>query len=148
MSDISPPKGWRRGGRSFIVVCAGRIGRAANPSAATRYIGSGEAASYRRLPPSEPQGPFMARTPARPDRAVKGNRPHDAGGSLLRGRQGGSVQDVAVGHLDVVETERADRLGEDHRAGHDGGRAVRVETLDIAPVLDGLAGQHRGDPLA
>src|SRR6186997_1259617 len=42
-----------------------------NPSAFTRYIGSGEAASYRRLPPSEPQGPFMARTPARPDRAVK-----------------------------------------------------------------------------
>src|SRR5436190_10805402 len=39
-------------------------------SASTRYIGSGEAASYRRLPPSEPQGPFKARTPARPDGAV------------------------------------------------------------------------------
>src|SRR5215211_9310753 len=46
-------------------------GRAANPSATARYIGSGEAASYRRLPPSEPRGPYMARTPARPVRAVK-----------------------------------------------------------------------------
>ena len=32
-------------------------------------MGSGEAASYRRLPPLEPQGPFKARTPARPDGA-------------------------------------------------------------------------------
>src|SRR5215210_6625430 len=44
---------------------------AANPLATARYIGSGEAASYRRLPPSEPRGPYMARTPARPVRAVK-----------------------------------------------------------------------------
>src|SRR5215212_7148780 len=42
------------------------------PAWSTWYIGSGEAASYRRLPPSEPQGPFKARTPARPDRAVWG----------------------------------------------------------------------------
>src|ERR671914_26835 len=57
--------------------------RVANPPESTRYIGSGEAASYRRLPPSEPQGPFMARTPARPDRAVTRNRRHDAGGSAF-----------------------------------------------------------------
>ncbi len=36
-----------------------------------RYIGPDVAASYRRLPPSGPQGPFKARTPARPDGAVK-----------------------------------------------------------------------------
>jgi hypothetical protein len=35
----------------------GRAGwgfRVANPPVSIRYIGSGEAASYRRLPPSEP----------------------------------------------------------------------------------------------
>src|SRR3954453_16480970 len=104
MSDISPPKGWRRGGRSFIVVCAGRIGRAANPSAFTRYIGSGEAASYRRLPPSGPQGPFMARTPARPDGAVfEGVGMKPAPSSF--GGQCGAMQDVALADLDLVQPE-------------------------------------------
>ena len=48
-----------------------------------RYIGSGEAASYRRLPPSEPLGPFMARTPARPDGANLNRLPR-GGGSRSR----------------------------------------------------------------
>ena len=44
--------------------------RARRPLSVPGIIGSGEAASYRRLPPPEPlHGPFKARTPARPDGA-------------------------------------------------------------------------------
>src|SRR5215213_5707835 len=43
------------------------------------YIGSGEAASYRRLPPLGPLGPFMARTPARPDGANLNRLPRGGG---------------------------------------------------------------------
>ena len=50
-----------------------------------RYIGSGEAASYRRLPPSGPRGPFKARTPARPDGAVLEPPAMIAGGSVFSG---------------------------------------------------------------
>src|SRR5918999_6572954 len=67
--------GWRK-------PCGKPVGQPA------RHIGSGEAASYRRLPPSGPQGPFMARTPARPDKAVSGTARNDSG----RFRFGGAVQ--------------------------------------------------------
>ena len=63
----------------------------------TWYIGSGEAASYRRLPPSEPQGPFMARTPARPDGAVFGTA-RMMRAVLLSGQVGlARVDDLGVG---------------------------------------------------
>ena len=75
---------------------AGWACRAANPRGSTWYIGSGEAASYRRLPPSEPQGPFMARTPARPVRAVWRIARMMRAVLFLGGAQGGAVQDVAA----------------------------------------------------
>ena len=99
----------------------------------TWYIGSGEAASYRRLPPSEPQGPFKARTPARPDRAVWGIA------RMMRAilfLEGGAMQDVADADLDLREAERSNRLGEDHGAGHDGRRTVGMKAPHLPPLLE------------
>src|SRR6185503_18859851 len=105
----------------------------------TRYIGSGEAASYRRLPPSGPLGPFMARTPARPDGANLNRLPRGGGsrfGALGEVRLTG-VHDARVGqHVDERRLARRERalerglqlvwLGDE--------RAVPTEGLDELAV--------------
>ena len=112
-----------------------------------RYIGSGEAASYRRLPPSEPQGPFMARTPARPDRAVwriarmmravlfLGSRPRRAGG---RGPRPRSPPRPSARIDSVRITAPATIVGA--RSG--------CKPLHVAALLERHAREHRGEALA
>ena len=50
--------------------------------------------------------------------------PDSVGGGRV---QGGTVQDVRLAHLDLVEAEGPDRLNQDRHAGHDRGRAVGME---------------------
>src|SRR5215212_7064250 len=100
-------------------------------SAFIRYIGSGEAASYRRLPPLEPQGPFMARTPARPDGAVFEGAGKMPAPSSCRGQRR-PVEDVVLADLDLVEVEHAHRLEQDPRPSDDRRRAIGVQPGQLA----------------
>src|SRR4051794_20954933 len=102
------------------------------PSDLSRYIGSGEAASYRRLPPPEPQKALSWHVPLP---VLMG----PLGTASLRGRFlfgdlfGGeverrTVQDVGLGDFDRREAEDAHRLDQDRGTRDDRGRAVGVET--------------------
>ena len=60
-------------------------------------------------------------------------------GGLVRG----AVEDVVLAHLERVEAEEAERLAGDDDAAEDHGRALRLETGDLAP----LGERQRGEPL-
>src|SRR3954447_25001256 len=81
----------------------------------------------------------MARTPARPDGATWNRLPPEAvpfSGRFRRHVQGGSVQDVRLGDLDRVESEQANRLDQDRRAGDDRRGAVGVEARYPLALLE------------
>src|SRR3954451_808124 len=84
------------------------------PSDSSRYIGSGEAASYRRLPPPEPPKALSWHVPLPVLMGPLWNR-------LLTGAvpfwdlsrhqiERGPVQDVGLGDLDAAELEQLHRL--------------------------------------
>src|SRR3954471_12505822 len=87
------------------------------PSDQSRYIGSGEAASYRRLPPPEPQKALSWHVPLPVLMGPLGTA--SLGGRFLflgrfrRDVERGAVKDVGLRDLDRLEAEQSDRLDQD-----------------------------------
>src|SRR4051794_36208282 len=119
------------------------------PSDSPRYIGSGEAASYRRLPPPEPPKALSWHVPLPVlmgplwNRLLTGAVPFS---EAVRGQvEGGSVQDVGLGDLDGVQAEEAHGLDQDRRARDDCGGAVGVEAGDVFSLVEGDGGELAED---
>src|SRR3954447_3162748 len=110
------------------------------PSDQSRYIGSGEAASYRRLPPPEPQKALSWHVPLPVLMGPLGTASPRTrflfSGRFRRDVQRGSGQDVRLGALDRVESEHANRLDQDRRAGDDRWGAVGVEARYPLALLE------------
>ena len=58
------------------------------------------------------------------------------------------MEDVRLARLQGFEAEGSHRLDQDHDAGHDRRRAIRVKTLHQTPFGLGQLGQQGEDPLA
>ena len=58
-----------------------------------------------------------------------------------------SVEDVVLGDLDLVEPEGAHRLDQDHDAGDDRRRPVRVQADDLGPLGERRRREPREQPL-
>src|SRR3954451_23816297 len=101
------------------------------PSDSPRYIGSGEAASYRRLPPPEPPKALSWHVPLPVlmgplwNRLLTGAVPFSA--AFRSQIQRRAMEDVRLRDLDRREAEHAHRLDQDGGAGHDRRRAIRVK---------------------
>src|SRR5436190_15926660 len=109
-------------GDTTRVVWPHRVGPVV-PSDSSRYIGSGEAASYRRLPPPEPQKALSWHVPLPVLMGPLGTASSEAVpfSGLVSGRrvERSAVEDVAVRDLDRAEAEHAHRLNQDRGAGDD-----------------------------
>src|SRR3954471_9659003 len=101
------------------------------PSDQSRHIGSGEAASYRRLPPPKPPKALSWHVPLPVlmgplwNRLLTGAVPFS--GRLLGQIQGGAVEDVGLRDLDRGQAEHAHRLDQNGGAGDDRRGPVGVE---------------------
>src|SRR3954452_452729 len=105
------------------------------PSDSSRYIGSGEAASYRRLPPPEPPKALSWHVPLPVlmgplwNRLLTGAVPFSG---LFRGEiERRAVQDVSLRDLQRAEREQEHRLEQDRGPGDDRWGTIGVQAGDL-----------------
>ena len=62
--------------------------------------------------------------------------------------QSGAAEDVMLRNLDLFEAEQREHLAEDHDAGDDCRRSIRIQAGHVAPLFHGHLRQPIEDPAA